>query len=133
MTLKYTNWSDFTHQATDRGLPPAIVEQLQRSLTTYKAGGLDRMTVRWMWKRYAPWASLVFVNLEDSIDNMDDRRAAPIVLYPSDLLRDAFCTEQKPDIMWCYGDRGHGKSVASYGLAEHWLEQARKWLSLIHI
>ena len=125
--MKYTNWSDFTIQATDRGLPPAIIEQLRRSLTTYKAGGLDKMTVRWMWKRYAPWTKLVFVNLEENVDDYEDRRAPPVVLYPSDLLEKAFCCEGKPDIMWCFADRGHGKSVASYGLAESWLNAARTW------
>ena len=83
------------------------------------------MTLTWMWTRYAPWANLVFVSIED--EDQFDKRAAPIILYPSELLSKAFCTEMKPDILWCYGDRGMGKSVFSYGMAEFWLNEARSW------
>jgi hypothetical protein len=128
--MQLTNWTDFNDVATKRGLAPALVEQLRRIHATYINGGCDLTAVRWFFTRYAPWARVMAVGSDSVLEDQADgqRKPAPVILYPSTLLIDSFCCEAKPDILWVYGDRGGGKSVFTYGMAEAWLDSARTWL-----
>ncbi len=132
MRGRYTNWKDFGRVAIDKGMPPAIMGQLRRIYTTYCEGGCDLTTLKWFFTKYAPWSRVITVRkdslLDEDVDTADGRKKTPpLILYESNLLEQGFICEWKPDILFAYGDRGQGKSVFSYGMAERWLEEARKW------
>lgn len=126
---KYLNWTDFNRVCIEKGMPPEIFATLRRVYRTYTEGGSDITTLRWFYTRWAPYARVVTVGSDGMDDDEGDSRKkrGPMILYPSTLLMQGFCCEFKPDILWCYGDRGMGKSVASYGAGEHWLSEARQW------
>tara|TARA_Y100001972_G_scaffold20734_1_gene24438 strand:+ start:19103 stop:20479 length:1377 start_codon:yes stop_codon:yes gene_type:complete len=126
---RYLNWSDFNVACIERGMPPEIFATLRRSYRTYVEGGTDFTTLRWFFNRYASWSRVIKVGNDKSIDDepTGKKKTPPMILYPSTLLEKGFICEIKPDILWCYGDRGQGKSVASYGLAERWLAEAKEW------
>lgn len=120
------NWDDFNRVCISRGMPPEIFSQLRRAYRTYCEGGTDLTTLKWFFTRWAPWVKIVKVEADEHLDTYK-KNIAPLVFYPSDLLLKGFLCEIKPDIMWLYGDRGQGKSVASYGIAERWLQAAVQW------
>ena len=131
MRGQYTNWANFNTVAISKGMPPAIMGQLRRIFTTYCEGGCDLTTLRWFYTKWAPWAKIIPVRDDGFLDTQEEgytrKRTPPIVLYESNLLEQGFLCEWKPDILWVYGDRGQGKSVFSYGMAERWLSAARTW------
>lgn len=126
---RYLNWADFNRACIDKGMPPEIFATLRRTYRTYVEGGTDLTTLKWFYNRWASWTKIIPVGSDSSIDEkqIGKKKVPPMILYPSGLLERGFICEWKPDILWCYGDRGQGKSVASYGLAERWLESARAW------
>ena len=125
---KYLNWGDFNRVCISKGMPPEIFATLRRTYRTYCQGGIDMTTLKWFFTRWAPWAKVVPINSDSLLDEPDgQRKLGPMVLYPSTLLLQGFICEFKPDICFLYGDRGMGKSVASYGMGEIWLIQSRNW------
>jgi hypothetical protein len=126
---RYLNWSDFNRACINRGMPPEIFATLKRTFQTYVEGGTDLTTLKWFFNRFAPWSRIITVSTDPTVDveSAGRRKTPPLVLYPSDLLEQGFICEYKPDILWTYGDRGQGKSVFSYGMAERWLEAAKSW------
>lgn len=125
---KYLNWTDFNRVCISKGMPPEIFATLRRVYRTYCDGGSDLTTLRWFYTRWAPWAKVIAISADSLLDEPDgQRRLGPMILYPSNLLLQGFVCEYKPDICYLYADRGNGKSVASYGIGEHWLIESRKW------
>ena len=125
---KYLNWTDFNKVCISKGMPPEIFATLRRAYRTYCEGGSDMTQLKWFFTRWAPYARVVPIQADQLLDENDGRRKlGPMILYPSQLLTQGFICEYKPDILFLYGDRGQGKSIASYGIAEQWLHEARKW------
>ena len=125
---KYLNWSDFNRVCISRGMPPEIFATLRRAYRTYCEGGTDLTVLKWYFTRWAPWARIIPIQHDSSLDEADgQRKLGPMIMYPSKLLLQGFVCEHKADILWCYGSRGQGKSIASYGIAENWLQSARRW------
>jgi hypothetical protein len=123
---RYLNWDDFNRVCIARGMPPSIFSQLRRTYRTYCEGGCDLTTLKWFFTRWAPWVVIVSVQADEDLDYIK-KNVPPLVFYPSNLLSQGFCCENLPSIFWAYGDRGQGKSVASYGIAEQWLNEAKEW------
>lgn len=124
---KFLNWDDFNRACIERGMPPEIFATLRRAYRTYVEGGTDLTTLKWFFNRWASWTKIVPVDKDSTLDSDGGKNTAPLIMYPSGLLKTGFCCEKKPDILWAYGDRGQGKSIFSYGMAEAWLEEAKHW------
>ena len=129
---RFLNWDDFNRACIERGMPPEIFATLKRAYRTFCQGGTDLTTLRWFFTRWASWAKVIPVGADKTLDSTQTghghgNRTSPLILYPSKLLTLGFCCEKKPDILWAFGDRGQGKSVASYGMAEIWLQKAINW------
>ena len=121
---RFLNWDDFNRVCIEKGMPPEIFATLKRTYKTYIQGGTDLTTLKWFFNRWASWSKIIPIGTDDFDET---KKTPPVVLYPSNLLKIGFCCEKKPDILWVYGDRGQGKSIFSYGMAEQWLQEAKEW------
>ena len=124
---KFLSWDDFNRACIERGMPPEIFATLRRAYRTYCQGGTDLTTLKWFFNRWASWTKIIPVGRDNTLDGDGTKNNAPLILYPSRLLEIGFTCEKKCEILWVFGDRGQGKSIFSYGMAETWLNEAKEW------
>lgn len=116
----FTSWKDFRRECAARGLGPAAVDDLRRRLKTYRDGGCTRSDLISFFQLSFRWARL-YIPPEPRSVKPGWKRPEPTIIYPSDMLKRAFCDPQKAEIMLIFGKRESGKSTVVYSLAEEWL------------